>query len=176
MYYESFVVLCREGKKTLADLDEFVKEWNSSDLKETFELPKVLGLTDEEYNRFVLGEVEEVFQPLIDYKFKYDWELTCPVFPEQYDLYKKGTRKLVAYVRERWDSITVDCPFVWDDRVYDGGGDVTMRVKIEIEAAVEKWYVEHKSLKDRLWIARRRWYHRDMNDRRRRKSRWSSLL
>lgn len=175
MYHESFVVLCREGKKTLADLDDFIADWNEVSSERKHDLQIELGLTKEEYNRFVLGEVEEIFQPLIDYKFKFDWELTCSAFPEQYDLYKKGTRKLVAYVRERWDSITVDCPFVWDDRVYDGGGDVTMRVKIEIEAAVEKWYAKHKSLKDRLWIARRRWHHRDMNSRRRRKSRWSSL-
>lgn len=162
MYHESFVVLCREGKKTLADLDDFIADWNKVSSERKLDLRIELGLTDEEYNRFVLGEVEQVFLPLINYKFKYDWELTGPAFPEQYDLYKKGTRKVVAYVRERWNDITVDCPFVMDERVYDSGGDVTMREKIEIESAVENWYKEHRSIKDLIWIAKCRHSHKDL--------------
>lgn len=156
MYHESFVVLCREGKKTLADLDDFIKDWNKVSSERKLDLRVELGLTDEEYNRFLLGEEESVFLPLINYKFKYDWELTCPACPEQYEVYKKGTREVVAYVRERWDEFSVHCPFVGDYDVYGGFGDVTMCVKIEIEDAIKKWYKKHNSIFFRKDIEKRR--------------------
>ena len=149
MFTTNFVTLCREGKKTLADLDSFVKDWHESHPRDGEPcLQAALGLTPAEYQKFMLGDVEEVFLPLINYKFKYDWELITPACPEQYDIYrKKDDKEKIAYARFRHETFTVDCPDVMTNTVYNNGGlvdKVPDEWKLEAEEAIDKYYKQEQ--------------------------------
>ena len=57
----------------------------------------------------------------------FHYTLTCFGFPEQYDVYEKGTDNVVAYIRLRHSHLTVECPDCGGELVfeceYDDPGD-----------------------------------------------------
>lgn len=143
MINETFIEMCQNGTKKFEDLSDFISLWYKTPDEEKINLQDSIGLTDEEYSKFLSGNID-VVKALIDYNFEFDWVKTCDAFPEQYDVFLKGSDRKVAYVRERWDSISVDCPDTWEERVYDGMGHIYPRTKIEIEEAVKKWIKDSK--------------------------------
>ena len=54
MSAKSFIQMCLDGDALDSEIDEFVRKWHASSSEET--LQQFLGMTDEEYNAWVLDD------------------------------------------------------------------------------------------------------------------------
>lgn len=84
-------------------------------------------------------KIKNICSPSIKLPLK--WVQTSLQCPEQYDVYCNG--EIVAYVRERFKSLTVECPDCGGELIYEKHTSITDIEKEIISEKISEWVLKN---------------------------------